>query len=89
MKSERMLTISKRFIANGFYDSRLPTHNIWVSSSLKFSRLNPKLFPSLTNLVYGNLSTNSFLENNSFRGFCLPINVSTVSSFSFYEESYQ
>jgi hypothetical protein len=35
------------------------------------------------------MSTVNFLGNNSFSGRCLPTNFSTVSSFSFYEESYQ
>lgn len=89
LQSERMVTISKRFISNGFYDSRLPTRNIWIASSLKFSRVNSKVFSPLTHLVYGKLATDHPSANNSFKGFCLPANFSSLSSFSFYEESYQ
>ena len=90
LKSSHKLTLSKKIINSGFYDSKIFNKNIWASEHL--SHLNSKnTFNSLFFNYYKDLfntdknsvssSYNFFLLNNGTQK-------NSLSLFNFYENSY-
>lgn len=90
LKSSHKITLSKRLINSGFYDSKLFNKNIWASEHL--SHLNSKNnFNSLFFNYYKDLFNNDFNFNFSSYNVFLSNNGNQKNSlalFNFYENSY-
>jgi len=90
LKNSHKLTLVKRLINNGFYDSKLYSSNIWAVNHLS-KNSSDNSFNSFFSIFYGNLlkknNGNYFLNNN--------LNLSNNSNqklnlnlLNFYENSY-
>lgn len=81
-------TLVKQLISAGFYDSSFLTRNIWASSSISYSKLQPSLFGDLTRMLYGDnltgVNPTLFESFTSLGG----INFSNINSLTHYESSY-
>lgn len=90
LKNSHKITLIKRLINNGFYDSKIFNTNIWATSQLNKLNSN-QTFKSFINVFYGNLLTsnnfsthlnhNLFINNNNSQTFSLNL-------LNFYENSY-
>jgi hypothetical protein len=89
LKNSHKLTLSKKIINSGFYDSKIFNKNVWASEHLSF--INDKNnFNSLYFNYYKNLFTND-LTNFSNYNFSYSNNYTQKNSLSllnFYENSY-
>jgi len=90
LKNSFKLTLSKKLINSGFYDSKLFNKNIWASEHL--AHLDHKnTFNSLFFNYYKDLFNNNTELNNFSHSFFLLNNGSqsnVLSLFNFYENSY-
>jgi len=90
LKNSHKITLVKRLINNGFYDSKLYNSNIWAVNYLSKNVSNDS-FNSFFNIFYGNLLNNSnrveFLNKNS--NFSNNNDQKTnLNLLNFYENSY-
>lgn len=90
LKNSHKITLSKKLINSGFYDSKIFNKNIWASEH--FSYLNSKNnFNSLFFNYYKDLFDNKFNSDFSYYNVFLSNNGNQKNSlalFNFYENSY-
>ena len=90
LKNSHKITLSKKLINSGFYDSKIFNKNIWASEHL--SHLNLKNnFNSLFFNYYKNLFNSNKMQHDSIYNFFILNNGSqknSLSLFNFYENSY-
>jgi len=90
LKNSHKITLIKRLVNTGFYDSKLFNSNIWATGQLNKLNSN-QTFKSFIDVFYGNLLTrnnfntslnhNLFINNNNYQVFSLNL-------LNFYENSY-
>ncbi len=89
LKNSHKITLAKRLVNSGFYDSKIFNKNIWSTEHL-VKMNNSTEFNSLFSNLYSYLFKKNSLETNSF--FTLVSNngnqKNTLSLLNFYEESY-
>ena len=88
IQNSHNLTMTKKLITSGFYDSTMNTKNLWSSDFFKKNKNNNKLVSNLFNTLYGDIFT---LDNNNSKKFSQNANFSTKNnliSSNFYENSY-
>jgi hypothetical protein len=89
LKNSHKITLSKRLINSGFYDSKLFDKNIWASEHLSKINLSDS-FSSFFNIYYNNIfnkNSKTFLNhkiNSSNNG----SQVNSLNLLNFYENSY-
>jgi hypothetical protein len=90
LRTSHKLTLSKKLINSGFYDSKIFNKNIWASEHL--SHLNSKnTFNALFFNYYKDLFNKNFSYDSSSYNFFLLNNgdqKNSLSLFNFYENSY-
>lgn len=82
------ITLTKKLLNKGFYDSSLLTSNVWASSSIKHSKLQQSLFGDLIQLLYGDNFTNTNLTAHNCFTQLNTLNFLNISSLANYEPSY-
>ena len=89
LKNSHKLTLAKKLINGGFYDSQIFNQNIWSTNQL--NKLNStKIFSSIFNIFYENLISSKDNNNLNFK---INTNNNNNQTFSlellhFYENSY-
>lgn len=89
LKNSHKITLAKKLINSGFYDSKLFDKNIWASEHL--SKLtNSENFNSFFNLYYNNIFN---IENQNHMGYKINIlnqksQLNSLNLLNFYENSY-
>lgn len=88
LKNSHKLTMVKKLISSGFYDTKLTTNNLWASDL--FNKINnPKtLLNNEVNLVYGNFFNNNFSKNYLVTNYQKNNNKNNLNFFNFFEKSY-
>ena len=87
LKNSHKLTMVKKLMSSGFYDTKLVSNNMWASDM--FSKLNN---PSTTlnselNLIYGNFFKTKFFNNHLLNNYSINTSINSLNLLSFYEKS--
>jgi len=81
------ITNTKKLVSNGFYDSRLMSHNLWASNFFS-QKQNKRLLKTQTNALYGDV----FGLNKKLVSYYQTLGTTSLnkglSHLSFYEKSY-
>ena len=88
LKNSHKLTMVKKLMSSGFYDTKLVSNNMWASDV--FSKLNNPgtTLNSELNLVYGNFFKNKFFNNHLLNNYSINTSINSLNLLSFYEKSY-
>jgi len=91
LKNSHKLTITKRLINSGYFNSQLFSKNIWASETFKKYDHNELIFSSSFKLLYANLFDQVKHKNYLVNNTTMSINLTTQQSLemiSYYETSY-
>ena len=88
LKDSHKLTMVKRLITSGFYDSTLVTKNLWASDFFNKVTAPHNLLEGELKILYKNLYNNTFFSNYLMDTTKVNKTLSELSLFSFYEVSY-
>ena len=88
LKNSHKLTMVKKLMSSGFYDTKLVSNNMWASDM--FSKLNNPntTLNSELNLIYGNFFKSKFLNNHLLNNYSINTSINSLNLLSFYEKSY-
>ena len=88
LKNSHKLTMVKKLISSGFYDTKLISNNMWASDT--FGKLNNPgtVLNSELNLVYGNFFNNHFFNEHLLNNYSINTSINSLNLLSFYEKSY-
>jgi len=88
LKNSHKLTMVKKLISSGFYDTKLISNNMWASDT--FGKLNNPgtVLNSELNLVYGNFFNNHFFNDHLLNNYSINTSINSLNLLSFYEKSY-
>ena len=88
VKNSHKLTMVKKLITTGFYDSSLTSNNIWASDFFSKNKQSTKLIHSQFNLLYKNTFNNNNSETSVFNNISLNSTNTSLNMLQFYEKSY-
>ena len=88
LKDSHKLTMVKRLITSGFYDSTLVTKNLWASDFFNKVTSPHNLLEGELKLLYKNLYHNTFFTNYLMDSNKVNKTLTELNLFSFYEVSY-
>ena len=89
LKNSHKITLSKKLLNSGFYDSKIFDKNIWAAAHLNKIN-NSEIFSSIFRTYYNSLFDGNFVSNLNYK-ITINNNISQKNSFnflSFYENSY-
>jgi len=88
LKNSHKLTMVKKLMSSGFYDTKLISNNMWASDV--FSKLaNPdNVLNSELNLIYGNFFKTKFFNKHLLSNYSINTSINSLNLLSFYEKSY-
>ncbi len=89
LKNSHKITLSKKLINSGFYESKIFNKNIWANEHLN-KITSPESFSSIFNLYYSNLFQKGSLNYNNYKFYINNNNsqLETLNLLNFYENSY-
>ena len=88
LRASSSMTLTKRLINSGFYNSSIATRNIWSSSALKSGKLNFDDAGLIHNSLYGDFNGLNIPLDNVLTSTSTYAHASYASNLKFYELSY-
>lgn len=88
VKNSHKLTMVKKLITTGFYDSSLTSNNIWASDFFSKNKQSTGLIHSQFNLLYKNTFNNNNSDSSLFNSIGLGSTNTPINMLQFYEKSY-
>lgn len=88
VKNSHKLTMVKKLITTGFYDSSLTSNNIWASDFFSKNNQSTGLIHSQFNTLYKNTFNNNNKDSTVFNSISLNSMTTPINMLQFYEKSY-
>lgn len=88
LRASSSMTLTKRLINSGFYNSSIATRNIWSSSALKSGKLNFDNVGVMHNSLYGDFNGLNTPLDKAITSTSAYVYSSQSSNLQFYELSY-
>ena len=88
VKNSHKLTMVKKLITTGFYDSSLTSNNIWASDFFSKNNQSTGLIHSQFNTLYNNTFNNNNTDSTIFNSISLNSMTTPINMLQFYEKSY-
>lgn len=88
LKASSSMTLTKRLLNSGFYNSSIATRNIWSASALKSSKLNFDNIGLIYNSLYGDFNGLNMPLSKTLNPSSTYAHASYSTNLKFYELSY-
>ena len=88
LKNSHKLTMVKKLMSSGFYDTKLISNNIWASDMFNNLEAPTTVLNSELSLVYGNFFKSKFLNKHLLNNYLINTSTNSLTLLNFYEKSY-
>lgn len=88
LKNSHKLTMVKKLMSSGFYDTKLVSNNIWASDMFNKLEAPTNVLNSELSLVYGNFFKSKFLNKHLLNNYLINTSTNSLTLLNFYEKSY-